>query len=92
MHSVTASLSSKVPSLIMQYSHKAMGMMKMLNLSEFIWDITADNQMLKSKIKSLWESKHIIKDKLKRIIPPIKSEIFSIANDINYYLDFDRNK
>lgn len=86
MHSIIASLSSNVPSLIMQYSHKAIGMMKMLNMSEFSWEISDDIQNLKNKTKLLWEKKEIIKDRLKNIMPSIKSEIFSLADEIEYCL------
>lgn len=82
MHSVIAAISQCVPSLIMQYSHKASGMMKMLKMDQFVWDISEDQELLKSKIRILWKEKNEIRTKLKKEMPSILEEIYNLADEI----------
>jgi len=82
MHSVIAAISQCVPSLIMQYSHKAPGMMKMLEMEQFVWDIAEEQELLKSKIRKLWIEKNEIKTKLKKEMPSILEEIYNLADEI----------
>jgi len=82
MHSVIAAISTCTPALIMQYSHKASGMMRMLDMEQFVWDIAEDQELLKSKIRRLWKEKNEIRTKLKKEIPSILEEIYNLADEI----------
>jgi polysaccharide pyruvyl transferase WcaK-like protein len=82
MHSVIGSISLCVPSLILEYSHKAQGMMKMLEMEDFVWTITSDEQSLRLKTAKLWKEKDDVRQKLSEIMPSIYDEIYSLANEI----------
>ena len=82
MHSVIASISLCVPSLILEYSHKASGMMKMLEMEKYSWQISRSPQSLKEEISKLWEEKKSIREYLTKKMPSIFKEIYKLADEI----------
>ena len=83
LHSIIASISQCVPSLILEYSHKALGMMRMLELGEFSWSIFLDQKLLHTKVTKLWKEKKIIRQKLNKEMPRIFNEIYELANELD---------
>lgn len=83
MHSIIASISQCVPSLILEYSHKASGMMKMLKMEDYVWPISGDLQSLQAKISKLWDEKEKIRLYLTKEMPAIFEEINDLADEID---------
>lgn len=83
MHSIIASISQCVPSLILEYSHKASGMMKMLELEEFSWPIFQEQNSLRNQVSKLWKERKIIRQKLTKEMPEIFKEIYDLAEEIS---------
>lgn len=82
MHSIIGAISQCTPSLILQYSHKAGGMMKFLELEEFVWDIKDDPQAFRDKTSKLWANRVEIKQKLTDTMPAILDEVYGLADII----------
>lgn len=82
MHSIIGSVSLCVPSLILEYSHKALGMMKMLEMEEFVWTISSDEKLLRSKVVKLWNEKEEIRQRLNEKMPSIISDIYNLTDEI----------
>ena len=80
MHSVIAALSTATPALIMQYSHKAGGMMKFLKMEEYVWNINDSTELLKQKTWELWNKKEEIGVKLNAELPDIREDIYGLAD------------
>ncbi len=80
MHSVIAAVSTATPALIMQYSHKAGGMMKFLDMENNVWDINDSMDVLKQKTRELWNHKEQIREKLSAELPEIFIEIYNLAD------------
>jgi polysaccharide pyruvyl transferase WcaK-like protein len=80
MHTIIGAISTATPSLIMQYSHKAGGMMRFLNMEEYLWDIEDSYEFLQQKTKLLWETRFLIREKLNKELPEIFKEIDGLAN------------
>lgn len=80
MHSVIASLSTCVPSVIMGYSHKAGGVMEMLGLSDHVWDINNSPSELMGKVTSVWQCRQDIRNKLLANIPQVNEEAFKTGD------------
>lgn len=80
MHSVIAAVSTATPSLIMQYSHKAGGMMKFLKLEQNLWDINEPSEILRKKTEDLWSDKNRIREKLSMELPSILIEVNNLAD------------
>lgn len=74
MHSVIGALSMSVPSILMQYSHKAVGVMEMLGLKEFVWDIKEPQQELLNKISNVWENRSILSQRITVKMVEIKND------------------
>jgi polysaccharide pyruvyl transferase WcaK-like protein len=83
MHSVIAALSSTVPSLVIQYSHKSGGMMKLLGMDPYVWDIKDDFDKLTIKTFKLWNSRQKIRAELKGMMPAIFQGIYDLTNEID---------
>ena len=86
MHAVIGAISQCIPSLIMGYSHKASGMMKMLKMEEFVWSISDEEENLKVNVQKLWKEREILKSELNKKIPSILSEIYALGEDIEAIL------
>ncbi|MEM3449034.1 MAG: polysaccharide pyruvyl transferase family protein [Nitrososphaerales archaeon] len=73
MHAVIASVSSHIPTIAIGYSHKALGIMKMLNQEEFVIDIryldfdTCLSRLI-SMIDNLWLNRQSVKEELRNRI------------------------
>ena len=80
MHSVIAAISTATPAMIMQYSHKAGGMMKFLGLDEYLWDIKDTTLKLQEKVDLLWNNRQKIRSKLNNELPPIFEEIYGLVD------------
>lgn len=77
MHSVIASLSSSVPCLIMQYSHKSLGLMTMLGVSEYCWNVQDKPEALAEMVSLLWNTKDAYQKKLEQIMPELQGQTYS---------------
>lgn len=86
MHSVIAAVSQNVPSVIMQYSHKARGVMEMVGIAEYVWDIQRAPRELHEKIDHIWEEKQAIKVTLKGRMDHIKQETWGIGKALEVFL------
>nr|WP_320118764.1 polysaccharide pyruvyl transferase family protein [uncultured Marinifilum sp.] len=80
MHTIIGAISTATPALIMQYSHKAGGMMKFLNMQENLWDINENLECLKNRTQLLWENKSKIRERLLKELPAMKKEIYDLAD------------
>lgn len=76
MHSVIGATSTCVPSVIVQYSHKASGVMDMLGLKDYVWDFKAPKQALFEKIDRVWKSRDEIRKNLQDRMKSIKKDVF----------------
>jgi len=72
MHSVIAAISSGIPSAIIQYSHKAGGVMEMCGLREYVWDFKAPKQDFLKIIDKLWYSRVSLQSELQGRMMKIK--------------------
>ena len=83
MHSVIAAVSLSVPSLVMQYSHKSGGMMKLLGMDEFVWDIQDEFEKFTEKTHDLWTKRQDVRAKYNEMLPGIYQEIYDLTNEID---------
>lgn len=74
MHSVIGALSMGVPTIIIQYSHKAPGMMETLGLSSYVWDYKSSIDVLKSLVGELWAERQTIRSKIKNVMTDYKKD------------------
>lgn len=84
MHSVISAVSTHVPSLIMQYSHKAGGVMEMLGLQEHVWDISRPESDLLSRAVSLWSARLDVRSSLERRMPSILADAYGVGDVLRY--------
>jgi len=77
MHTVIGATSTCVPSVIIQYSHKALGVMNMLGLNDYVWDFKAPKEGLFRKIDQVWESRDKIRKGLVKKMGNIKRDVFT---------------
>ena len=56
MHSAIGAVSSGVPSVLIQYSHKASGVMELVGLRDFVWDFKAPREQLLEMIEHTWKT------------------------------------
>lgn len=77
MHSIIASLSCSVPCLIMQYSHKSLGLMTMLGVSEYCWNVQDKPEALAEMVSLLWNTKDAYRKKLEKIMPELQKQTYS---------------
>jgi colanic acid/amylovoran biosynthesis protein len=80
MHSIIAAISLGIPSVIMQYSHKAQGVMDMLGMEEYVWDIKSTKEELLSKINKAWYSRDVLRNDLKYRVVKIKDEVWKAGD------------
>ena len=64
MHAVIGAVSAQVPSVIMQYSHKASGVMESLGLNEWVWDVRAPSAELFARIDKAWAERNALRARL----------------------------
>ena len=76
MHSNIFALSSFVPTLAIKYLPKTTGIMKMVNLDDYICDIeNLDVEQLKRKFDSLWQNKSKVKHDLQQVMTNVFSSV-----------------
>jgi len=64
MHAVIGAVSTHVPSVILQYSHKASGVMEMLELEPWAWDVRAPAAELFALVERAWAERHRLRARL----------------------------
>ena len=64
MHAVISAVSAGTPSVIMQYSHKASGVMEMLKMSDWVWDIREPKSNLAGLIEKAWSGRSALSVRL----------------------------
>jgi polysaccharide pyruvyl transferase WcaK-like protein len=79
MHSVIGALSTLTPSVIMQYSHKAGGVMKMLGLDEYVWDIQQPLPELTAKIEKAWKARALLRNQLEEQVGGIIEDAYGVG-------------
>ena len=66
-HSCILALSGNVPTIAIGYRHKALGVMRMLDLDDWVCDInTITTQELTSKLDKIWAERDNVKSKLEK--------------------------
>ncbi|MBP7830482.1 MAG: polysaccharide pyruvyl transferase family protein [Kiritimatiellae bacterium] len=65
MHAVISAVSAGTPSVIMQYSHKASGVMEMLGLSDRVWDIRSPESALSGLVEQAWRDRVELRARLR---------------------------
>jgi polysaccharide pyruvyl transferase WcaK-like protein len=80
MHTVIGATSVQVPSAIMQYSHKALGLMRFLGLDNYLWRIDEPVERLLDVVDQLWINRASCKKTLAEKIPGIKEQAYSAAD------------
>ena len=64
MHAVIGAVSMHVPSVIMQYSHKASGVMEMLELGPWAWNVRAPASELFALVDRAWAERPHLRKRL----------------------------
>jgi colanic acid/amylovoran biosynthesis protein len=73
MHSAIFAISMKVPTLLIGYLHKVMGLAQMLSLEEWVIDLrSVTENVLWERLEALWLNKDILREHLGNIMPLIE--------------------
>jgi len=73
MHSAIFAISMKVPTLLIGYLHKVMGLAQMLSLEEWVIDLrSVTENVLWERLEALWLNKDILREHLRNIMPLIE--------------------
>jgi colanic acid/amylovoran biosynthesis protein len=73
MHSAIFAISMKVPTLLIGYLHKVMGLAQMLSLEEWAIDLrSVTENVLWERLEALWLNKDILREHLGNIMPLIE--------------------
>ena len=80
MHAVISAVSAGVPSGIMQYSHKASGVMEMLQLADCVWDCRAPASELLRIASRLWTDRAAIRTRLEAKMPEIVAQAYRVGD------------
>lgn len=80
MHAVVGAVSTGTPSLVMQYSHKAEGVMRMIGMEDYTWNIQSGIEDCKTRINQLWEKRHAVRSRLSSEIPSQIEGAFSLGD------------
>ena len=80
MHTVIGATSACVPSVVMQYSHKSLGLMKFLELEDYVWDVKKDVKELYSCVEKLWNNRISIRQGLEKTMPKIIEDAYSVSD------------
>lgn len=90
-HSIIFATAMQVPVVSIMYEHKAMGIMKMLNLERYVCDINElDQNELILKINEAWSNKDEIRTLLKANLSILKELDLINANFVNQLIDFSK--
>lgn len=82
MHTVIAALSCCVPSVIIEYSHKARGLMDMLSIREYCWSVRERKKDLWETIERLWAGRDDYRKRLETMMPGLIEQAYSAAYEI----------
>lgn len=80
MHAVISAVSAGTPSGIMQYSHKAAGVMEMLELTDYVWDCRAPFQDLGAMAARLWENREALRSRLAARMPDFTARAHRVGD------------
>ncbi len=81
MHSVIAAMSSGVPPVLIQYSHKARGVMDLMGLPQLVWDYRSPENELLELIQLVWDQRSAIRTFLAERMVTVRRDVFR-AGDI----------
>ena len=76
MHTVIAAISQAVPSVLMQYSHKATGVMDLVGLQSYVWDFQSPHEELYSLINNVWCDRQVLHSSLSVKMIEIKKQVW----------------
>jgi len=76
LHSTVGALSMCVPSVIMQYSHKAGGVMDHLGMKNCVWDINDSVESLLKIIDMIWRDRSEIKNRLSQQMVEVRRDVY----------------
>lgn len=79
MHAVISAVSQSVPSVIMQYSHKASGLMEMLELTDCVWNCQDTLESLLQLIDRTWAKRKVQRNHLAEMMPGIITEAKAVG-------------
>ena len=74
MHSIIGALSCNVPSIAIQYSHKAPGMLEIFGFQKYVWHYDSAKEILFDLINNAWESRELLKNDLKNHMGKVKKD------------------
>ena len=80
MHAVISAVSMHVPSVIMQYSHKASGVMEMLGLLDHVWDCRQPADALLKRVAAAWADRKIERARLAQKMPAMVSQAYALGD------------
>ncbi len=80
MHAVISALSCCVPSVLMQYSHKAEGVMRMLDLSGYVWDAKDTPATLLALTEAVWAERTALRAELAQRMPAIVAQAYQVGD------------
>ncbi len=83
MHAVIAALSCCVPSLILEYSHKAHGLMNMLSLGEYRWSIQDTPSNLRAKISLLHQNRKSYRSRLSAMTHSLIESAYAVMDELD---------
>ena len=76
MHSIIAALSSGVPSVLIQYSHKSPGVMKMLGMEKCLWPYESRKEELMKTLEYVWFSQKDLRKFIQERVAALKREVW----------------
>jgi polysaccharide pyruvyl transferase WcaK-like protein len=79
MHSVIAAISSTVPSVIMQYSHKAGGVMDMRDLTKAVWEVNDSSEKLFNIISTTLDQRRDVRAALEKQMPVVIAAAYPLG-------------
>lgn len=80
MHAVISAISAGTPSVIMQYSHKASGVMEGLDLEEWVWDIRSPESDLAGLVDKAWAGRAGLRARLVERSPREAKEAYRLGD------------
>lgn len=80
MHAVISAVSMHVPSVIMQYSHKASGVMEMLGLLDHVWDCRQPADALLKRVDAAWADRKTEHARLAQKMPAMVSQAYALGD------------
>lgn len=91
MHAVISAVSAGVPAVIMQYSHKAAGVMEMMQLGDRVWDCRQPLEDLLRMTGRAWEGRQETRRQLVAIMPGLIAQAYQLGDILAECLPSQRN-